>query len=275
MKLVAACIQTNVGADVEDNLARVEPLIREAANRGAKFITLPENVDLMVRGREKFLAAAQPESQNPAVAFFSRMAQETRTYILAGSIVTIPADGEKLYNRSYLFNDMGGIAARYDKIHLFDADVAEGESYRESNTVLGGNQAVTTDTPWGKIGLTVCYDLRFPYLFRTLAKAGAHIITVPAAFTYTTGKMHWHILLRARAIETGCFILAPAQCGEHDGDRRTYGHSLIIAPSGEILAEGSETTPEVIVAELVLGQVAECRRRIPSLQHDREFKMND
>jgi predicted amidohydrolase len=192
------------------------------------------------------------------------------TWIIV-DIITVTCGQKRLANRSLLFNPSGQIVARYDKIHMFDANVAENESYSESANFRGGNRAVVASVPWGKLGMTICYDVRFPHLYRTLAKAGADIITVPSAFTVTTGKLHWHILLRARAIETGCFVVAPAQCGTHDGGRRTYGHSLIIAPSGEIMAEAADK-PEIITAELNLAKVTEARHKLPSLKHDREFE---
>lgn len=269
-RVIAACIQTNAAPDIETNLQRLEPVILAARDKGAEIITLPENVCLMVRGREKLFAMAPPENEHPAVRFFSRTAKETGAWILAGS-VAVHIGHDRLANRSYLFSPEGRIAAHYDKIHMFDADVGEKESYKESANFRGGDRAVVAETPWGKIGLTICYDVRFPHLHRALAKAGASIITVPAAFTVPTGKLHWHVLLRARAIETGSFILAPAQCGMHDGGRATYGHSLIIAPSGEILAEAGEE-PTMIMAELDMNKVGDARRMLPSLQHDCEFE---
>jgi predicted amidohydrolase len=266
-----ACIQTNSGPDIEGNLKTIEPIIRTAAKNGAQLIALPENVDALVRGREKTAARAKLEKDHPVIPFFSRLAKETGTWILGGS-VAIVVGGDKFANRSYLFNAQGEIAARYDKIHMFDADVGAGEKYRESENFRSGDRAVTAESPWGKIGLTVCYDVRFAYLYRALAQAGASIITVPAAFTVPTGQMHWEILLRARAIETGAFILAPAQCGEHDGGRRTYGHSLIVDPLGKILAEGNGEKPEIIMADLDLAKVDEARHMLPSLIHDKEFK---
>jgi predicted amidohydrolase len=269
-KVIAACIQTNAAPEIGVNLERIEPMIRKARERGAEFITLPENVSLIVKGRDTLFALARAEGEHPAVAFFGKIARETGAWILVGSL-PIACGHDRLSNRSYLFNSQGVIAARYDKIHMFDADVGENESYKESANYRGGNAAVAASTPWGKIGLTICYDMRFPHLYRTLAKAGAVIITVPAAFTVTTGKLHWHVLLRARAIETGCFIVAPAQCGTHDAGRQTYGHSLIIAPSGEIIAEAGEE-PGIIMAELDLVKVADARRMLPSLKHDCEFE---
>jgi predicted amidohydrolase len=270
-KLIAACIQTNAAPDIETNLSRVEPMIFAAHSKGAQLIALPENTCCLVSNREKLFGCARGEKDHPAIGFFAKMAKVTEAWILVGSIA-VATGHDRLANRSYLFNPSGEIAARYDKIHMFDAQLSEAETYRESANYKGGNRAVVASTPWGKIGLTICYDVRFPHLHRALAKAGAKIVTVPAAFAYTTGKMHWHVLLRARAIETGCYIIAPAQCGMHDGGRRTYGHSLIVAPSGEIIAEASEETPEIIVAELDLSKVADARRRLPSLQHDCVFE---
>ena len=269
-KIIAACVQTTAGPDIAENLVRLEPLIRAARDKGAQFIATPENVSLMIRGRERLFAAAKPENENQGVAFFSRMARETGAWLLAGSLATA-VDHDRLANRSYLFDAEGNIAARYDKIHMFDADLGGDESYKESANYRGGRAAVAAAAPWGKIGLTICYDVRFPHLYRALAKAGALIIAVPAAFTVPTGKLHWHVLLRARAIETGCFIVAPAQCGVHDGGRRTYGHSLMVAPSGEIIAEAGDD-PGIITATLDLDQVAAARRMLPSLEHDCDFE---
>lgn len=268
-KLIAACIQTNAAPDITTNLQRIEPMIRAARKNGAELIALPENTALMITGRERVFANAAPEQNHPAVAFFTRMASESGAWILAGSI-GVATDHDRLANRSFLFDPTGAIAARYDKIHMFDAVLSEQEFYRESENYRHGTSAVVAPVPWGKIGLSICYDVRFPHLYRVLAKAGASIITIPAAFAETTGKMHWHVLTRARAIETGCFVLAPAQCGTHDGGRRTYGHSLIIAPNGEILAEAGNE-PGIIMAELDLARVAEARRMLPCLQHDRQF----
>jgi predicted amidohydrolase len=268
-KVIAACIQTNSGPEIEPNLELIEPMIREARAKGAQLITLPENVSLMICGRDRLFARVRAEAEHPAVKFFSRMAKETDSWILAGSIA-VNSGSDRLANRSYLFKPDGSVAAYYDKIHMFDADLSDTESYRESANYRGGDRAVVADTPWGKVGLTICYDLRFPHLHRALAKAGASIITVPAAFTVPTGKLHWHVLLRARAIETGCFVIAPAQCGMHDSGRTTYGHSLIIAPNGEIIAEAGEE-PQIIMAELDMGKVTAARKWLPSLKHDCEF----
>ena len=198
------------------------------------------------------------------------MAAELGIWLLIGS-VAIKVSDTKTANRSVLFDPKGGIAARYDKIHMFDVDLPSGEKYRESNTVAGGDRAVTADLPWGRVGLTICYDMRFPHLYRSLAQSGAFLLTVPSAFTETTGKAHWHVLLRARAIENGAFVVAPAQGGTHANGRETYGHSLIVAPWGEVLAEAG-TDPCVIVADIDPVLSAEARARVPNLRHDRPFE---
>lgn len=267
--ITVACLQTTAQPNIQANLALIEPMVREARARGADFIALPENVAYMGKGRDKLLANAYTEETHPAIAFFQRMARETGAWILAGSLA-IATDHDRLANRSYLFAADGSIAAQYDKIHMFDAVLSEHESYRESENYRGGDRAVIATTPWGKLGLTICYDLRFPHLHRALAKAGARMITIPAAFAYTTGVQHWHVLVRARAIETGCFVIAPGQCGIHEGNRRTYGHSLIVAPSGEILAEAGDT-PGMILATLNLTQVDDHRQKLPCLWHDCDF----
>jgi len=268
-RLIAACVQTNTTTDLAANLERIRPMIREAADRGASFITLPENVCLIGTQRDMLFAQSPREEDHPAVAFFRAEARKTGAWILAGS-VPVATDEERLANRSLMFNPKGEVVARYDKIHMFDATLSETEIFRESRNYRPGHCAVTCDTPWGKIGMTICYDIRFPQLYRALAKADASIITIPAAFVATTGRLHWHILARARAIETGCFVIAPGQCGMHNAQRLSYGHSLIIAPSGQILAEAGEQ-PAVITAEIDLDEVAEARRKLPNLQHDCEF----
>lgn len=270
-KLIAACLQINSTPNVEDNLVRLEPMILSARAQGAHLITLPENVDMMVKSSSLQDGHKWKEAEHPAIGFFSRLAKTTGAWILAGSLA-IKTNHDKLLNRSYLFDPHGQVVARYDKIHLFDASLSASESYCESNYIQRGNQAVLAPTPWGKVGLTICYDVRFPHLYRALAKAGAHIITVPAAFAETTGKLHWHVLLRARAIETGCFIVAPGQCGHHDGNRQTYGHSLIVDPLGHIIAEAG-LQPTILLAELDLHLVTKARQMLPCLEHDREFTL--
>jgi len=269
-RFIAACVQTNTCQDLAANLERVRPMIREARERGADLIALPENVCLIGTQREALFAQSPSEDKHPAIEFFRGEARKTGAWILAGS-VPVATNEERLANRSLMFNPKGEIVARYDKIHMFDAALSETEIYRESRNYRPGNCAVTADLPWGKIGMTICYDIRFPHLYRALAKAGASILAIPAAFVATTGRLHWHILARARAIETGCFVIAPGQCGMHNAQRLSYGHSLIIAPSGEILAEAGEQ-PAIITAEIDLAEVAEARRKLPNLQHDCEFE---
>ena len=269
MILRAACIQPNAKPDLVANLDEVEHWIREAHADGAGFIATPENTSGMYPDRRALLASALPEDGHPAVARFAALAETTGAWLLAGSI-TIKLTDEKLANRSLLFSPSGTIVARYDKIHMFDADPTDGQAYRESATFEPGDKAVVADTDFGKVGLSICYDVRFPALYNALAQGGATLITVPAAFTVPTGKAHWHVLLRARAIETGSFVLAPAQCGEHAGGRQTYGHALIVSPWGAILADAGEQ-PGYIMATLDLDEVTEARRKVPSLEHDRAF----
>ncbi|MEI8393152.1 MAG: carbon-nitrogen hydrolase family protein [Rhodospirillaceae bacterium] len=266
----AACIQVCAGPEIGPNVVIASELVRRARDAGADFIALPENVALIVQGRDKVLARVRPESDHPALAAFRDLAQETGAWLLVGSL-GIALDDGRVANRSFLLDAAGGVVARYDKIHMFDVDLPGGESYRESATFRPGARAVVADAPFGCIGMTICYDLRFAYLFRALARAGAGILTVPAAFTVPTGRAHWHVLLRARAIETGCFVIAPAQCGTHDEGRQTFGHSLIISPWGEILAEAGED-PGVITARIDMAKVEECRGMVPALRHDRAFE---
>ena len=265
----AACIQTTTVTDIDRNLDLLRPMIRQAAEAGANFITMPENATMLDRKRVAILDKAREEADHPAIPFMAEMARETGAWLLAGSL-TIRLSDEQVANRSFLFDPSGVVAARYDKIHMFDVDLASGERYRESSYVRSGEEAVLASTPWGLLGMTVCYDLRFAALYRALAQGGASFLTVPAAFTHFTGKAHWHVLLRARAIETGCFVIAPAQTGTHEDGRKTYGHSLIVAPWGEVLADAGEA-PGVITAEIDLAKVEEARGMVPALRHDREF----
>ncbi len=265
----AACVQLTSGPEVMPNIAAASELIAEAAGLGAHFVGTPENTTQVEGDKARMLAEARPEETHAAVPAFRELAAQHGIWLLIGSL-TIKLSEEQCANRSLLFAPDGRIAARYDKIHMFDVDIPDGQSYRESATFRPGARAVLAGLPWGTLGMTVCYDLRFPRLYRSLAQAGAGILSVPAAFTQFTGQAHWHVLLRARAIETGCFVIAPAQCGEHAGKRRTYGHSLIVAPWGEVLADGGEA-PGVTLAEIDMARVAEARRMVPSLTHDRDF----
>ena len=272
-KFKAACVQVTAGRELAPNIETALRLGREARARGADFIVYPENVTMIEPVGAEAVKKALPESEHPAILAFRDLARETGAWILGGSL-SIRTSGAKYANRSMLFDAAGNIVARYDKLHLFDVDLAGGERYRESERIVPGDRAVVAPTPWGLLGMTICYDVRFPQLYRALAKAGAAMFTVPAAFTEQTGRAHWHILNRARAIECGAFVVAAAQCGTHAQGRRTFGHSLIIDPWGEVLAEGGESEG-VIVAEIDLAKSAEARRRIPSLQHDRAFSGPD
>jgi predicted amidohydrolase len=264
-------VQLNAGRELEPNVAAAGRLVREAKARGADFVITPENTAMMEPKRPLILEKARPEAEHPAIPAFGALAAELGVWLLIGSIA-VKLDAEHCANRSILFDPKGRIAQRYDKIHMFDVDLKGGESYRESATFRPGGRAALAELPWGRLGMTVCYDLRFAHLYRALAQAGADFLTVPAAFTRPTGEAHWHVLLRARAIETGCYVFAPAQCGEHAEGRRTYGHSLVVSPWGEILAEGGAVEPGVILAEIDPAKVAEARRMIPALTHDRSFE---
>ena len=266
----AACVQLRSSDDVAENIRVASDLIRTARAKGANFIATPENTTLMAPDGGAKLEKSFSEEADPALPAFRQLAEELGTWLLIGSLA-IKVSDTKTANRSFLIDPKGRIAARYDKIHLFDVDLPSGETYRESNTVAGGARAVTTELPWGTIGLSICYDVRFPKLYRALAHKGAFLLTVPSAFTETTGKAHWHVLLRARAIENGAFVMAPAQGGTHANGRQTYGHSLIIAPWGEILAEAG-TEPGVILADIDPAAVTNARSRVPSLRHDRDFE---
>ncbi|MDP7543019.1 MAG: carbon-nitrogen hydrolase family protein [Alphaproteobacteria bacterium] len=270
----AACVQISSQLDMDANLEAASALVRDAADNGAQMVLLPENVSLMGTNREQALAMAMPEARHKALPVFTELAREKGVWLMVGSLsVRLDEAGggeDMLANRSLLISDQGEVMVRYDKIHMFDVNIEGGESHRESETYRPGAQAVVAATPWGGLGMTICYDLRFPYLYRSLAQAGAHFLSVPSAFTRVSGRAHWHVLLRARAVETGCYIFAPAQCGDHANDRQTYGHSLIIDPWGKILAEAGES-PCVIAADIDPSRVAAVRAMIPSLKHDRKF----
>jgi len=268
-KVQVACIQLRSGDDVMENVRVASGFIREAAAAGAKFVATPENTCLMAPDGGAKIEKTFIEAEDPALPAFRSLAAELKIGLLVGSLA-IKTSETKTANRSYLIGPDGQVAAHYDKIHLFDVELPSGEHYRESNTVAAGSAAVVGDLGWTKIGMSVCYDLRFPHLYRRLAKAGAEILTVPSAFTVPTGKAHWHLLLRARAVENACFVMAPGQGGAHTNGRLTYGHSLIIGPWGEILAEGGEE-PGIVAAEIDLAEIAAVRARLPALTHDRDF----
>jgi predicted amidohydrolase len=282
-----ACVQTNSAREPDVNVRAASELVRRARDEGAEFILLPEIVNMLEPKRELLFQKAKAEADDPALAAFRALARETGAWLLAGSLVVragesprvlnvapLPgrAEGEteKLANRSFLLAPDGAIAGRYDKIHMFDVNLGEGERYQESRTYRPGTKAVTADLPWGRLGMTVCYDLRFPQLYRALAKQGAAFFSIPSSFTRPTGRAHWHVLLRARAIENGCFVFAPAQCGEHAEGRKTFGHSLIVDPWGEVLADGGEDTG-VVAARIDPARVAEARAKVPAITSDRPF----
>jgi predicted amidohydrolase len=267
----AGLIQMRTGRTPAANVEAALKLIGEAKRQGADYVQTPEITNIMEPDREKMFAAIASEEQDITLAAFRDIAKRLSIYVHAGSLA-IKVSPEKAANRSFLIDPKGEIVARYDKIHMFDVDLANGESYRESSRFRPGEVAVLADLPWGRLGLTVCYDLRFPALYRALAEAGAIMLSIPSAFTRQTGEAHWHVLMRARAIENGCFVLAAAQGGMHENGRETYGHSLIIDPWGRILAEGG-TEPGVIVAEIDPAAVAVARSRVPSLQHGRRFEI--
>ena len=266
---VAACVQVSASDDVAANTARAVAGIREAASRGADFIALPENVTLMAADAAAIKRAAAPEGDHAGLAAIAEAARDVGRWVLAGSFAVRTPGEERLANRTVLIAPWGTVAARYYKIHMFDADLPD-RRYAESESFRPGDRAVVAELPWLKLGLSVCYDVRFPHLYRSLAKAGAGMLAVPSAFTEGTGSAHWHVLLRARAIGTGCYVVAPAQTGSHPGGRRTYGHSLIVAPWGEVLADAGEG-PGVITAVIDPAKVAEARTKLPALAHDRAF----
>ncbi len=268
-RFTVACVQMTAGREVGSNLAAVGAAIRAAHKAGARLVLTPENTGMIEPLKPQLLAKARTEAEHDALPALRALAAELGIWLVVGSL-QVKLDQTSLANRSYLIDETGAIAARYDKIHMFDVDLKAGESYRESATFRPGARAVLAATPWGRLGLTVCYDLRFAYLYRALAQAGASFLSVPSAFTRPTGQAHWHVLLRARAIETGAYVFAPAQCGEHAEGRKTFGHSLIVAPWGEVLADGGEA-PGIVLAEIDPAKVAEARGMIPALRHDRSF----
>lgn len=257
---------------METAFAAADALVREAADAGCQFVSTPETTHLMEIRKPDVFDKTFEEHDDPGLQQFRATAKEKAIWLHVGSLIVRSGNG-KLANRSFLIAPDGGIKACYDKIHLFDVELGEGESYRESATYSPGSRAVVVATPYATFGMTVCYDLRFPHLYRALANAGANVLLVPAAFTQPTGEAHWHTLLRARAIENGCFVLAAAQTGLHENGRRTYGHSLIVDPWGKVLADG-DTSTGLIIHDLDLDDVEKARTRVPSLQHDRAFDVD-
>lgn len=270
----AACVQMCSGKTVADNIAQAEDLIRQAASQGAQFVQTPEMTNVLVRSREELMERIVPESQDTTLACFKELARELGVWLHAGSLAIL-LEGGKVANRGFLINPHGEIAAKYDKIHMFDVDLPNGESWRESATYEPGQQTAVVELPWLKMGMAVCYDVRFPALFRMQAKAGAGLLTMPAAFTRQTGEAHWHVLQRARAIENGAFVVSSAQGGTHEDGRETYGHSVIIDPWGAVLAEVANDKPGIAVAEIDPELVAKARQRIPALVNERQFRLDE
>jgi predicted amidohydrolase len=268
-KVRIACLQTNSGNDYAVNLATLAGMAREAAAGGAKFVFSGEYALMMDGSGRTMRERAQDAAGEPALSALAALSRELGVWHLAGS-VTLASDDGRLYNRSVLISDEGRVVASYDKIHMFDATLPSGLAIRESGAYRPGERAVIAATPWGRLGMTVCYDLRFPQLYRALAGGGATMLAVPSSFQRETGKAHWHVLLRARAIENAAFVIAPALCGDHPGKRMTYGHSLVVDPWGEVLADGGEA-PGVVYADLDFAQVDKVRGMLPSLTHDRSF----
>lgn len=270
-KFTVGLIQVNAGNEISPNVAFIEDQARKARALGAELIMTPENSTLVGADRADTLAKARPEDDHPGLASARALARELNLWFLIGTIHVRLGDGG-CANRSYVIQPSGEVVATYDKIHMFDAVLPTGEIYRESAVFRPGNRAVVAATPWGGLGMSICYDMRFAHLYRRMAKAGATMLAVPSAFTVPTGRAHWHVLLRARAIETGCFVFAPAQVGVHANGRSTFGHSVVIAPWGEVLADAGGSDPGLITAEIDMAKVEEARRSVPALEHDRSFE---
>lgn len=272
----AALIQTTSSDDPRENLARISEQIRAAVQGGAGFVLTPEVSNCLSGSRKHQAAVLQLEEDDLSLKAYRDLAAELGIWLMLGSLAlkTGDADG-RFANRCFVIDPKGEISARYDKIHMFDVDVTPEETYRESEGYRPGERAVVRETPFGTLGLSICYDVRFAYLYRALAQAGAEILTVPAAFSYVTGAAHWEALLRARAIETGCYVLAPAQTGRHRAsvgqERRTFGHSLAISPWGEVLADGG-SEEGIVFVDLDRKEVAKARGKIASLRHTRLFE---
>ena len=268
-RFVAACVQMRSGRDPIANRDHAVAAIREAAASGAGYVQTPEMTGLVERERARLFEHVRAEAEDPVLLALRETAAEQRIVVHIGSLAI--RNGDRIANRAYLIDAEGAIRAAYDKVHLYDVDLAGGESWRESETYTGGDCAITVDLPWTRLGLGICYDIRFPALFRALAEAGATVLSAPACFTRQTGEAHWHVLQRARAIETGSFMISAAQGGLHEDGRETYGHSLIVDPWGRVLAEANGNEPGIILAEIELVRVAEARSRIPVLRHARPF----
>jgi predicted amidohydrolase len=269
-KLPVALIQLRTPTSQAVALAQAAPLVRQAAAGGACFILTPEATNILQRDRARLVPVLMTAEDDPCVQGLIALARELKVWLLIGSAL-VRREGGGTANRSMLVDPDGRVVVTYDKMHMFDVDLPSGERVRESEAYVAGEAAVIADAPWGRVGLTICYDIRFAYLYRALAHAGAEMLTVPAAFTRSTGEAHWEILLRARAIETGAFVLAPAQGGFHEDGRGTWGRSMIVGPWGEVLARAEDDAPGVVTATLDLDSVAQARQAIPALKNERAF----
>ena len=269
---VAAAVQLRTGRDIATNVDAASDIIREAAKSGADYIQTPEMTHLLEASKASLMEKIRPEEEDPGVRAFSALARDLGIYLHIGSLA-IKASESAVANRAFLFGPSGSVLARYDKIHMFDVDLPNGESWRESATYRAGRQSAVVDLPWLKLGMAVCYDVRVPAIFRAQARAGAQMLSAPAAFTRQTGTAHWHVLQRARAIENGAFLVSAAQGGKHEDGRETYGHSLIVAPWGEIIGERDNDEPGFVMAEIDPARVEEARRRIPAIANEQEFEL--
>jgi len=268
-RFVAACVQMRSGRDPLANRDAAVGLVREAAKAGAQYVQTPEMTSLVERDKARLFANVSAQEEDPTLAALREVAREHGVVVQIGSLAV--RNGDKIANRAFLIDAEGAITASYDKVHLYDVDLPNGERWRESSTYTGGACAVVAETPWAPVGVAICYDIRFPALFRAMAEAGAAILTAPACFTQQTGEAHWHVLHRARAIETGSFMISAAQGGHHEDGRDTYGHSLIVDPWGKVLADAGGNEPGIILAEIDLARVTDARARIPALLHARPF----
>jgi predicted amidohydrolase len=269
MSFRAACLQMNSGSDLAVNLVQLKQMVTEAAGNGAQFVLSPEYCLMMDGSGRVMREGAQPADGGTVLTELRHLVAQLKIWLLVGSL-TLKTDEERIVNRSYLIAADGTIAATYDKIHMFDVTLPDGKVIRESSAYRPGEQAVIATTPWGRLGMTICYDVRFPHLYRALAQQGAEFLSVPSSFQRQTGKVHWHTLLKSRAIENAAYVLAPAMCGDHPGNRQTYGHALIVDPWGEVLADAGEE-PGIIYADIDPARVAKIRSMMPSLQHDRPY----
>lgn len=268
----AACVQMRADVEVKASIDQAIGLIREAARAGAAYVQTPEMTNILQPDRPKLFEAIRSEAEDTSIPLFQAEAMALGIWLHIGSLA-IRIGERQAANRGYVISPDGEVVAAYDKIHMFDVDIGAGQTYRESSTYAAGDQAAIADLPWTRLGVTICYDLRFPHLYRTLAEQGCGVLAIPASFTVPTGEAHWHVLMRARAIENGAFVVAAAQGGKHACGRSTYGHSLIIDPWGKVIAEADHDEPGVILAEIDTAKVTETRGRIPSLANGRVFSL--